>query len=233
MKNLLLITLFTASTVWAWAQPGSSLMQSNLRNEPRFIENIEINPGKPAPTKPGDEWDVLTERKENVQATRIGMSIEQCQSLQFKYGMLMNREVEKLSNISLYSFIDNWWGTRYRYGGMSRNGIDCSAFSGQLFQDVYGVNLPRTAREQYDLTSRVAIEALKEGDLLFFNTRGGVSHVGVYLGDGYFVHSSTNSGVTISQLLEDYYRNHYIGAGRIQPDQAMTKKQAPVEEECL
>jgi len=58
-----------------------------------------------------------------------------------------------------------------------------------------------------------------EGDLVFFNTRGGVSHVGVYLGDGYFVHSSSSAGVTINSLNESYYSRKFIGGGRIENEQ--------------
>ena len=81
--------------------------------------------------------------------------------------------------------------------------------------EVYGLNVPRTAREQYRVSARVNRMDLQEGDLVFFNTRGGVSHVGIYLGDGFFTHSSSSKGVTINNLDESYYSKKYIGAGRV------------------
>jgi hypothetical protein len=102
----------------------------------------------------------------------------------------------------------------WNYGGTGKNGIDCSALTSLLFSSVYGVGLPRTAREQYSKCKKVKREDLTEGDLVFFNTRGGVSHVGVYLTNDYFVHASTSNGVTISSLNDNYYRKKYIGGGR-------------------
>ena len=79
---------------------------------------------------------------------------------------------------------------------------------------VFGFALPRTAREQYKKCRKLAKSELAEGDLVFFNTRGGVSHVGVYLGDGNFVHSASSKGVNINNLGDSYYKNRFIGGGR-------------------
>lgn len=127
----------------------------------------------------------------------------------------MNREVETFGNTILYSFIDLWWATPYLYGGTTKYGIDCSGFTGKLLSSVYGISVPRTAGLQYGASQKIALDNLKEGDLVFFNTRGGVSHVGFYLGDNYFVHSSVNAGVTINSLKEAYYKKAFIGGGRV------------------
>jgi lipoprotein Spr len=71
------------------------------------------------------------------------------------------------------------------------------------------------AKDQYAASKKLERAEMKEGDLVFFNTRGGVSHVGVYLTNGYFVHSSTKYGVIISNLNEGYYKQRFIGAGRV------------------
>ena len=143
--------------------------------------------------------------------------IEKLSSLQYKYAMMMDVDVESLKNLTLLGFIDDWFGTRYRYGGETKRGIDCSALTGALLLAVYGFNMPRTAREQYEATEHISKDELKEGDLVFFNTRGGVSHVGVYLDNDYFVQASSH-GVTISNLDDQYYSKRFICGGRVVQD---------------
>lgn len=147
--------------------------------------------------------------------------------LQAKYGERLNVMPQYLANIELLEGMDYWYGTRYLYGGTTKRGIDCSAFVRALFESVYNIALPRTAREQYGHSERISTTELKEGDLVFFNTRGGVSHVGIYLTNNKFVHSSSSKGVTISDLFEDYYITRYIGAGRIQGVQKTTPMSSP------
>ena len=120
-----------------------------------------------------------------------------------------------MTNQSLYQFIEEWLGTRYQFGGTSKSGIDCSSFSGLLQKNIYGFDLPRNARQQYENAEKINFNEIKEGDLLFFNTRGGVSHVGVYLFNNYFVHASTSQGVIINSLDESYYKRRFLSAGRI------------------
>jgi lipoprotein Spr len=128
--------------------------------------------------------------------------------------MMMNVEVESLKNVSLLGFVDDWFGTRYRLGGTTKKGIDCSALTSALLLAVYGFNIPRTARQQYDATEHIDKDELKEGDLVFFNTKGGVSHVGVYLENDYFLQASTH-GVKISNLDAHYYSKRFICGGRV------------------
>lgn len=141
-------------------------------------------------------------------------NIELCTSRNFKFGQVLNIEVEKLANDSLYQFIEKWLGTPYHFGGSSITGIDCSGFTGMLHRTVFKSVLPRIAKDQYGASKKIEQSEMKEGDLVFFNTRGGVSHVGVYLHNGYFVHASTKYGVILSSLNEGYYKQRFIGAGR-------------------
>lgn len=142
-------------------------------------------------------------------------AIEKCSSLQFKYALLLDIDVEAVTNQVLFEEIEKWWATRYRYGGTTTKGIDCSAYTGTLLSDVYGLNVSRTARAQYAETEKIEREDLQEGDLVFFNTRGGISHVGLYLGNGYFTHAGSTTGVTISNLDEGYWSRKFLRGGRI------------------
>jgi cell wall-associated NlpC family hydrolase len=122
-----------------------------------------------------------------------------------------------LSKRRIVEFVLDWLGTPYRFGGASTRGIDCSAFIQQLFAEVAGVWLPRTAAAQYTLGVPVGREELQFGDLVFFHTRrhAYVSHVGVYLGDDLFAHASSRNGVTVSSLRSTYYSKRFIGARRL------------------
>ena len=111
--------------------------------------------------------------------------------------------------------IDKAIGTKYVAGGVSTNGFDCSGFTMYVF-DKIGINLPHQSGAQYKMGSTISREDLRAGDLLFFNTSGkGVSHVGIYVGEGKFAHASSKRGVTISSLSDKYYVNTYMGAKRI------------------
>jgi cell wall-associated NlpC family hydrolase len=148
-------------------------------------------------------------------ANTANIATELCTALHFKFAQLLDTDVESITNEPLFAFIEDWWGTRYRYGGTTKRGVDCSAYMGHIFENIYGFKLPRTARMQYAASVKVNYHDLQEGDLVFFNTRGGVSHVGMYLANGYFTHSSSSKGVTINNLSETYYNARFIGGGRI------------------
>jgi cell wall-associated NlpC family hydrolase len=112
---------------------------------------------------------------------------------------------------------NRWLGTPYRLGGASRSGVDCSGLTCQVYQNVYNLKLPRTAAEQFNRGRNVTTVELKPGDLVFFQTSPAapVTHVGIYLGHGAFIHSSTRSGVILSRLYEGYYSQSFRGAKRI------------------
>ena len=117
---------------------------------------------------------------------------------------------------SLNNFIKQWLHTPYKYGGMSKTGIDCSGFSSIVMRDVYDIRIPRTAQDQYNSGEKIRDGWRVAGDLVFFkNVRGhGVDHVGIYLGSNRFAHASTSKGVIVSDMDEDYYHKRYVGACR-------------------
>jgi len=109
-------------------------------------------------------------------------------------------------------------GVDYRYGGETpEGGLDCSGLVRHVFQQVTGVTLPRTSKELARIGAPVARDDLEAGDLVFFDTRRfAFSHVGIYLGDGRFIHApSRGSEVEIAELTNSYWRKHFNGARRL------------------
>lgn len=108
-------------------------------------------------------------------------------------------------------------GVRYRWGGSSRSGFDCSGFTRYVFRHKAGVELPHSASAQFRRGQPVSRSELKPGDLVFFQTyRRGASHVGIYIGNGKFIHASSAGGrVRVDSLNDGYYRRRYLGARRV------------------
>ncbi len=107
-------------------------------------------------------------------------------------------------------------GTPYRYGGRSpREGFDCSGFVQYTFHRV-GITVPRTTRAQYNASRPVSRRQLRPGDLVFFRTGGRrIAHVGIYLGEGRFIHApASGKRVSTARLDDPWWRRHYSGAGR-------------------
>jgi len=111
-------------------------------------------------------------------------------------------------------------GTRYVMGGTSRSGFDCSGFVRFILSATDGVDLPRTATEQYYHGASVSISQAQPGDLVFFkNTyKHGISHVGIYVGGGQFIHAANaHKGVRTDSLNSSYYQAHFAGLRRVLP----------------
>src|SRR5687768_11267564 len=110
-------------------------------------------------------------------------------------------------------------GTPYRYGGNSpEGGFDCSGLVGFVFRDAAGLALPRSTRELIDIPAReIKRDELQPGDLVYFNPAGGrVSHIGIYVGEGRFVHAPSRGGtVRLDALGSSYWNRHFVGAKRV------------------
>lgn len=223
MKQLFFYILFglllTSCTALRQAvRPSEKITSSATASaEPEFVEGIEIRPdGSPAETNAKSNGKTSAQNFSIKNTAAFSSPLENYSLSQFKYAIKLDVPVELLQNRSLYDFIEKWWGTRYRMGGTTSKGIDCSAFAQTLLLSVFSFQLPRTTREQYKIVQHISEPLLKEGDLVFFSTvRRGVSHVGVYLHNNKFVHASTSSGVMISDLNDSYWGKRYIGAGRV------------------
>lgn len=182
----------------------------------KFLDNIEVGYTeyveaavfKPKSEKPAS--GPMAEPTVTVNA------VEMATSLQLKYSILLDTEVESVQSIQLFQLIDEWYGTRYQYGGSTKKGVDCSAFTQVIYNHLFGISLPRTAREQFQICKPISRTQLQQGDLVFFNTRGGVSHVGMYLQNNKFVHASSSGGVMISDLFDEYWMRKFIGVRRLE-----------------
>ena len=193
------------------------------QDSPKFLKDITITTGKSSAQARRYEEEI-PHMPENPKPSGSYMfpafSIEQGGPLQFKYAIKMDVEVERLTNRNLYRFIESWWGAPYRMGGATQKGVDCSAFTQTLMSAIYGLQIPRTTSEQKAFSEVISQDELREGDLVFFNTRGrGVSHVGIYLQDNKFVHAASSGGVMISSLNEAYWHKKLISAGRVVDEQ--------------
>lgn len=134
-----------------------------------------------------------------------------------KYSTMIEVLPNQISNVMLYRFIDDWYGVKYRMGGTSKKGVDCSAFVQSLYKYVFDTDLVRTACMQFNSSQIIKNPAeLKEGDLVFFKVNSSrISHVGVYLRNNFFVHSASSKGVSIASLTSEYWSKYFAGGGRI------------------
>lgn len=108
-----------------------------------------------------------------------------------------------------------WRGVNYRLGGLSKSGVDCSGFVMLTFHDKFAINLPRTTKLQASLGKSIRKKNIQAGDLLFFKTAIFTRHVGIYMGNGRFLHASTSQGVTVSHLENPYWKSTYWVARRL------------------
>lgn len=123
-------------------------------------------------------------------------------------------------NIYLYNEGSKWLGVPHRMGGNTKRGVDCSGFVAILYRQIYGKSLTRSSADMFKYNvKKIGRSKLQEGDLVFFRTDGSrkkaPNHVGVYLKNGRFIHTSTSRGVMVNSLSEPYYTRSFISGGRV------------------
>ena len=152
----------------------------------------------------------------SVKKEEPSMAFSMLDWIKDKYASMINVMPNQISNVMLYRFIDEWYGVKYRMGGTTKKGVDCSAFVQHLYQYVFGYDILRTACLQFKESKKIAKDDLKEGDLVFFKVgTSRISHVGVYLRNNFFVHSASSKGVSIANLSNAYWSRYFAGGGRI------------------
>jgi murein DD-endopeptidase / murein LD-carboxypeptidase len=131
------------------------------------------------------------------------------------FSQIMGVALSTTSNVKLFQFVYDWVGTPYHFGGDSKKGIDCSAFTKELYAKVFNLTIKRNSRDIFSMVSPVRKDDLQEGDLVFFKIHSrSISHVGIYLGGGKFAHAS-NRGVAINSLEDGYYSRYFYKGGRL------------------
>lgn len=186
---------------------GTKRIANNSERDPRFVEHVSVSSNTSATS------GVNTGTKKTLRDFKL----DDASHLRIKYSSMLGIKPHTITNLELYRFIDEWYKVSHKLGGNDKNGIDCSAFAQRLYDHVFKMNLYRSAAEQFRNCEMIKDrDKLKEGDLVFFRTRGNrISHVGIYLANQRFVHVSTSQGVIISSLKEDYWNKTYAGAGKI------------------
>jgi hypothetical protein len=120
---------------------------------------------------------------------------------------------------SMKMFFDNigkYFGTRYRFGGQTPAGFDCSGFVRFMYSKAFNMHLPRSSREMSVIGNKISKDELLPGDLVFFQTKGQhINHVGIFIGNDTFVHSSLSKGIGEDKLKFSYYEKRFAGAVRL------------------
>ena len=163
--------------------------------------------------KSGSENEQLEKKKKTA---LLELEKEKKHLLQKKYAPLLNLPHTEIKNFQLYSLIDDWYGIPYKYGGKTKEGIDCSNFVTLLFNNVYNRNISANSTALHQMCDSINTNDLKEGDLVFFKIeQEKISHLGFYLANGRFIHATSKKGIMINNLEETYYRKHFFSAGRL------------------
>jgi cell wall-associated NlpC family hydrolase len=185
-----------------------SLVLSAVSSVPTHAATIQR---KHRPWFSGESVNSVTPAKAVVQADSLDASVQSAGLTQDK--TLAGKD--KGHQVAQQAF--QYKGTRYRYGGTTKKGMDCSGLVARVWADLKMNKVPRASASLYKSGKPVKLSELRPGDLVFFkNTyKPGVSHVGVYAGNNKFVHAASRRGVTVTKLSDPYYQIHYAGARRL------------------
>jgi probable lipoprotein NlpC len=133
-----------------------------------------------------------------------------------KYSKLLGVPADSITNIKLYTLIEQYSFTPYKFGGNDVGGVDCSGFSCVIEKQIFGVTIPRSTGSQAKVVDSKSISQLKEGDLVFLKLGGSaINHVGVYLQNGYFVHATSNLGIILDNVNDPDTQQHFMACGSV------------------
>lgn len=173
----------------------------------------QADPGEQQEGQPDQETTQgeVTEREaesENRRETGEAPTSEEVRAPASEQGNASASKAQRIES-RVRTAMQPWMETPYKFGGETKNGVDCSGLVQALYEDAFGIGLPRTTGQQHKEGRRIDRSQMRAGDLIFFRTGDSQRHVGIYLEDRKFVHASSSQGVTVSPLKYDYWQNHY------------------------
>lgn len=190
-KSFLFFTVFSLIFTGCTSSNANTYVNSNViidQNKKKY--ELEDRISKPIIT-PEEYKKMLEEKKSEAQPVNV--------------------------NKALMKFYKEWKDVKYKLGGDSKNGIDCSAFTQKIYKKIFELEIPRTTRTQVEVGKEIKKSELEMGDLVFFKTGKHDRHVGIYMGNGDFMHASIK-GVQFTKLNKPFYKEHYWTSRRIIED---------------
>ena len=221
-KSFKIILWGTILTIFLSGCSSSSYTDRYKKEEkktPTEKKSVRFSSEDDVPAKGAEQTNVYADVPDEVDDLPVEESPVDLTEIVEKYHHLKGLGDVLTSREKMLFEIVNYIDTPYKYGGNGKNGIDCSAFTQNVFSKSIDLQLPRTASEQFTIGNEISNKNnLKFGDLVFFNTtrRSYPGHVGIYLGDNLFAHSSRSKGVTITSLDDTYYGTRFIEGRRLQ-----------------
>ncbi|MFZ0454032.1 MAG: C40 family peptidase [Ignavibacteriaceae bacterium] len=217
LTNYLIFILFLSAGVVIYS--GCSASSNSVRYNEKPDKNEEKSPAVRFTSEDNNDKNDNNNSNDNLDGEELPVekSID-ISPLINKNDSFKNSEFSTVKEKMLMEII-KYLNTPYKFGGNSKDGIDCSAFTQKVYSDCVSISLLRTAQDQYNEGAPVDdVSNLKFGDLIFFDTRRNVKpgHVGIYLGDNLFAHASSKQGVTVSTLTSEYYYKRFMGGRRIE-----------------
>lgn len=197
IKNLsffIFITLFFSACTSTKTIAYKETSKENINKQLEALKQFEPEPKKEI----------------NLQQTKLEKEIQ-------KEEIQKTLNSDEIIRNSLMEFYAEWKGVKYKFGGNSKRGIDCSAFTQRIFKEKFNIKIPRSTRTQVKVGEKIKKSELKLGDLVFFKTGKIDRHVGVYMGDGNFMHASIK-GVKFTKLNKAFYKKAYWTSRRIIKD---------------
>lgn len=187
------------------------LLASCTTTSPRFRSQDDPDAAEEIRNATVIKNEVLLEDDRKVDIQRVRSKFEMRHT-----GPVIDDTPVGLDRDRLLLDVVSFLGVPYKYGGVSKKGVDCSGFTSQVYATAVDVQLPRSTKEQYTVGTKIGRDELRFGDLVFFNTTGRrPSHVGIYIEDDLFAHASVSDGVTFSSLESKYYKKRFVGARRV------------------
>lgn len=196
------VTYFETVGEWAkiitWTDRKGYVLAKYLVDSADKVEKVVVQAPKPQETKQPEEIVVASRGTEENPQEEASVS----------------PEAEKLAD-EIVDYAKTWLGVPYRWAGNSKNGTDCSGLTYHVFKH-FGIDVPRSSRAYSGIGTKVSRSEIKKGDILMWDTdrNGTIGHVGIYIGDGMFIHASSSKGKVVTRSLSSYSEK-YMGARRV------------------